>query len=147
MYAFKKQRVGAFDVHTAHPEVGSLHYKKFTSGVTPQSQATLNVYVQGTFLLRGGLFEQTMVAGQTSLDVGLSEYEPDQIYVEKVLTGPAKRLCIAKTTGGVWNRQNLLVKPGWVSNHSGVLLYFDGSVLEVTPGIEPITQGQAVFCW
>jgi hypothetical protein len=147
MYSYAKQSIGGFHVYKATPEVGAIHCKKFASAVTPQNQATLNVYIAGSFELSAGSFTQALEAGQTSLDVTLAEYPAGELFTERVLSGPAIRYCVSKAGGGTWLRARIEITETWVPEYSGLLIYFDGDLLETTKGVSPTKIGLAVYCW
>lgn len=146
MYVFKKQLISGFTIYTATPNIGDLHYKKFSGTVTPTNQETLNVYVMGSFLVRCGTFEQLLSAGQTSLDISLDVYPAEQIYVEKVMGGPAKRLCVSKQDSTAWYRQRVLVNQDWTALDSGILIYLDGDIVPVLATEPSNKHGEAIFC-
>jgi hypothetical protein len=147
MYNFVRQTIGGFHVHKATPEIGAVHHKKFAYKVTPQNQATLNVYLAGSFELQATSFRQLLEAGQTSLDVALAEYPAGELFTERVVSGPAIRYCVAKAGGGAWLRARVDVTPEWVPEHNGLLIYLDGDLAEVTNGVAPTKIGIAVYCW
>jgi hypothetical protein len=145
VYKFSKQLVGGFVIYTSTPSINEVHYKKFSGIVSPSTQETLNIYLEGTFLIRCGKFEQILYPGQTSLDIQLETYTPEQVYAEKAITTPAKRFCVSKEAGGSWQRQRVLVDQNWITPESGILIYFDGTVLPIVPE-RVYKSGQAIFC-
>lgn len=146
MYKFSKQVIHGFVIYTSVPSIGEVHYKKFSGVVSPSTQETLNMYLEGTFLIRCGNFEQVMCAGQTSLDIKLEAYASEQVYAEKAITVPAKRLCVSKEASGIWQRHRVLVDSSWTSLEPGILIYFDGTVVPVRPKETSNKLGQAMFC-
>lgn len=147
MYNFTSKMISGFRVSKAAPEVGAVHLKKFAYKVTPKNQATLNLYIAGSFELTSNSFTQLLEAGQTSLDVALSEYPAGELVTERVMSGPAIRYCVAKVGGGAWLRVRVDAAPEWVPEHNGLLIYLDGDLAEVTQGVSPTKFGSAVYCW
>lgn len=147
MYRFSKQTVGGFDIYTANPEVGEVHLRRFAPGVSPQNQASLNIYAAGGFSLQAGSFNRSLTAGQTSLDLDITEYPAGELLIERVVSGPATRRCVSRSGGGPWGRARLEVSSGWVPERAGVLIFLDGDVLEVFAGVAPGKSGDAVHCW
>lgn len=146
MYNFTSKLVNGFCVSKATPEVGAVHLKKFAYKVTPQNQATLNLYIAGSFELTSSSFTQMLEAGQTSLDVALLEYPAGELVTERVMSGPAVRYCVAKVGGGAWLRVRVDVAPEWVPEHNGLLIYSGGDLVEVTQGVALTKFGSAVYC-
>lgn len=147
MYRFTKQTIGNFDIYTANPRVGDVHLRKFSTGVTPKNQASLNIYAAGTFCLTSQDFKQIIPAGHTSLDLSLHEYTPQKLYIEQVVSGPATRLCVSKTGGGAWIRRQVDISLDWIAEQPGILIYSDGSVKEVSSELLPEKPGKAVYCY
>lgn len=107
MYRFKPIPLPGFRLVESTPALGVEHHKQFLPGTTPSNQSTLNLYVDGEFELSIPAvgFTQRMVAGQTSLDVALSEYPAGVVCIERPLTSNARRLCLAPMEPSRWSRQ------------------------------------------
>lgn len=146
MYRFSKQTVGGFDIYTANPSVGEVHLRRFAPGVTPQNQASLNIYAAGSFELQAGSFGQVFEAGQTSLDLRLTEYPAGELCIERVVSGPATRRCVSRVGGGAWTRRCIEVSPEWVPENDGALIFFAGEVLEALAGAPSGRSGLAIYC-
>lgn len=145
MYQYKKEVVGAFTIHKATPSVSDDHKKLFDAGVTPQNQKTLNVYVQGAFRFVIGDFEQTLRAGDTSLDLDIEAFPVNTLCIETCLTQPAVRYCVSKTEPGPWNREKV-ISDTWLADSEGLFIDQSGNLELLSAGQG--TQGRlGVFCW
>lgn len=96
MYKFKTFVVGGFKIIESCPTVGTTHSKRFSGvGVTPVSQATLNLYISGRFTIvcpEIGL-NREMLAGDTSLDMLGVIFADGAVVVETALT-EGVRYCV-----------------------------------------------------
>jgi hypothetical protein len=145
MYQFEKQTLGDFIIHCAAPQIGDIHKKQFSEGVTPQNQATFNVYVSGSFRFCIGDFEQTLTAGQSTLDLTLEAFPANKLCVETCLDGPAIRYCISKATPGVWQRTKVS-DPEWAAPSDGLFIGANGE-LELLAAAQKINNIPGIFCW
>lgn len=105
MYQFEGFEVGGFKVYKSAQKEGDTHLKRFTSpGVTPQTQATLNIYAEGAFSF--GIpdtgFTQALNAGDTSLNVTLAEYPAGAVCEERVVSQTALRYCVSPLQQTPW---------------------------------------------
>lgn len=146
MYQFTRHDIGQFTVHESTPSVGDQHLKRFQGAVTPQNQATLNIYLSGQFRFTAGDFEQVLAAGQTSLDLGIAAFPPDVVCVERVIAGPARRYCVSKAQPGPWSRQRVDATD-WTAPADGVLVGFDGALTQVQSGQIVTGRTFGMFCW
>jgi hypothetical protein len=123
MYSFKRVEVNGVSVHISYQRQGDKHTKKFCSDVTPQTQETLNIYVDGVFSFSvNGADGVVLGAGQTSHDIPGS-FQCGSIAVEKVLSPTAVRYCVADAT----SRQIVDVN-GAIDVQDKVVFVVNGSV-------------------
>lgn len=155
MYKFDRENFGEFVVHRSNQVRGDVHRKRFLLGVTPQNQATLNVYVSGQFRLTCGAFEQTMSGGDTSLDVALGVYPHGLTVQEQVTSDTGTRLCIAVPGGGKWFRQKTPVTDAEAFPGDSLVVVLYGHVNGHAPGgVFMLRAGQTIAgsatvvrCW
>ena len=96
-YKFTKYTYGWLNIHVSTPSIGLLLKKKYLPGVTPQNQATLNVYTLGKFEVtceHAGL-KQVFGINETSLDLTIDTFPTDCISVETPVETPACRVCFS----------------------------------------------------
>ncbi len=113
-YAFRKHTFGWLSLYIATPTVGLVLKKKYSAGVTPANQATLNVYASGKFEVacEAAAFKQVLGVGECSLDVAVGTFPTDSIGTETALDTPACRMCLSVTDGGRWSRVRSSVVAG-----------------------------------
>ena len=129
MFGFSHARVGGFDVYRSYQKQGDEHRKRFVaSGSSPQSQATWNLYIAGSFEFTVGAFSQTLSAGQTSLALTLPEFPKDEVCVERVLSPLGVRYCVSAKTP--WGRE-VIALPAAAEHQTtrgGTLFVLSGAV-------------------
>tara|TARA_R110000772_G_scaffold104020_1_gene205264 strand:+ start:462 stop:953 length:492 start_codon:yes stop_codon:yes gene_type:complete len=110
-YSFKKHTFDWLSLYVSTPAVGLVLKKKYSAGVTPANQATLNVYASGKFEVscEAAAFKQVLGVGECSLDVTVGTFPTDSIATETALETPACRICLSVTAGGKWSRGRLSV--------------------------------------
>lgn len=118
MYTFKKFQFDWLNVFVFTPGVGALWKKRFTAGVTPQNQSTLNIYGLGKFRVTAEAagFEQLLGVGESSLDLTIGEFPTEGLVVESPTEGPACRICLSVEGGGKWSRVKQTVAAGETVN-------------------------------
>lgn len=97
MYKFKRIHVPGFTLVESRPSSGDDHVKRFMPGTTPQNQNTLNLYLAGEFLFAIpsiGL-AQTMLPGQTNLDLGDALFPVGVDAVETAVGDGCWRMCLS----------------------------------------------------
>lgn len=107
MYSFSRMSTGRFNIYRSFVKQGDTHKKCFAAGVTPQNQATVNVYVSGQFQFVCGSFSQVMDAGSCNLDLATPEFEEGVVCVETVLSPTANRYCVSSIDNLPFNRFKL----------------------------------------
>jgi len=112
MYTFSKRLAGRFDIFASFQRQGDTHLKKFSAGVTPQTQATVNVYAKGSFSFQVGDFEQVMSEGSCTLDLGIAEFPEGLVATETVLSPYALRYCVSPSSPGPFTRAKVDVAEG-----------------------------------
>lgn len=96
MYQFTNTAMAGLTVSHSIAKAGTKHRKVYAAqGVTPATQDTLNVYLSGSFNFEAGNFSQVMVAGDTSLDLGIEQYPAGVVCIETVLSDWGRRCCIS----------------------------------------------------
>jgi hypothetical protein len=145
MYQFEKQTLGDFVIHKSRPLIGATHKKQFSEGVTPLNQATFNVYIAGSFLFSIGDFQQTLTAGQSTLDLTLEEFPANTLCTETCLENSASRYCISRATAGAWMRTKV-TDSNWIAPADGLFIGADGS-LELLVSGQQISKSPGIFCW
>lgn len=111
MYQFSTAELAGLQVAQTVAKAGTNHKKVYaTTGVTPATQDTLNVYVSGSFRFDCGTFTQTLMAGQTSLDLTIPEYPAGEICEETVLSPWGMRFCVSSKKP--WARDALELQAG-----------------------------------
>ena len=111
MYEFIKFQFDWLLVYVAKPSVNDVLKKRFSTGVTPQNQSTLNIYSSGKFKasVDEASFSQVLGIGESSLDLSISEFPNQAILVETPVEEPACRLCLSVNGGGKWAREKRIV--------------------------------------
>ena len=132
MYQFDRTIVGPFALHTSLPSVGDEHHKRYGTGVTPQNQATLNLYISGQFELEmpAANYRRIMSPGDCSLDIELSSF-PEGLCIERCLAEGSRRICISTTSPRLrWARQVMSLSAGsaFVGPESHLLVITTGIV-------------------
>ena len=154
-YSFQKSQVGEFEIYRSEQVMGDVHLKRFLPGVTPQNQATLNVYIDGSFRMVAGGYSQVFSAGSTSLDTALSSYPGGAVFTESVLSATGLRYCVSRLGGGPWLRERLAVSGPTVFDEDSVLIVLSGvidgfgagCILRISAG-QPVQGGaRVVRCW
>lgn len=107
MYKFTHHKVDWLNVYDAQPELGAKHIKcfalntapsgQFALNIDPADQFALNIYLSGESVLEVPSigFSQTLLAGQSSIDVTLAEYPAGALVIERPSVAPARRLCVS----------------------------------------------------
>lgn len=145
MYQFEKNTLGDFVIHKSQPQIGATHKKQFSEGVTPENQATFNVYIAGSFLFSIGDFQQTLTAGQSTLDLTLDEFPANTLCTETCLENSAVRYCISRATSGHWMRTKV-TDLNWLAPANGLFIGVDGS-LELLVSGQQTSKSPGIFCW
>lgn len=131
MFNFKMSVVNGFRIHRSYQKQGDDHKKKFAEGVTPANQQTWNLYITGSFKFQIGDFEQTLSAGQTSLDLLITGFPADVVSTETVLSPVGVRYCVCPDVPMQWSKQ--VVDLGLNQSHSvdgmAAMVVLSGSVL------------------
>jgi hypothetical protein len=104
MYSFTRQNIGNFVIYQSVQKAGDTHLKKFSTGVTPHNQETINVYAVGDFRFSVGEFTQDLPAGSTTLDLEIDEFPAGEVATEEVLSPVAIRYCIS----GDWLNKSII---------------------------------------
>jgi len=119
-YVFKKYTFDWLSLYVATPSIGDVLKKKYSEGVTPANQFTLNVYALGKFEVacEAAEFKQVLGVGECSLDVAIGTFPNDSVATETPLETPACRMCLSVTGGGKWSRVCLDV----VANEKVILI-------------------------
>jgi len=111
MYQFSTQEIAGLQVAQTVARGGTDHLKVYAAaGVTPATQDTLNVYVSGSFRFGCGQFSQTLVGGQTSLDLTIAAYPAGEICEETVLSDWGVRFCVSSKKP--WERERFALNAG-----------------------------------
>jgi hypothetical protein len=113
-YKFKKYTYGWLAIHVSTPSIGLVHKKKYLPDVTPQNQATLNVYTFGKFEVacEDAGFKQVLGINDSSLDLTIGTFPADSISIETPVETPACRVCFSVPQGGKWIRAAAKVVKG-----------------------------------
>lgn len=97
MYKFKRIPTPGFVLVESRPSIGDSHIKRFSPGVTPATQGTLNLYLAGKFsveIAEAG-FRQVMHPGQTSLNLQPGATQPGVNVVESAASDGCWRMCLS----------------------------------------------------
>ena len=118
-YAFKKHTFDWLSLYVSAPAAGLVLKKKYSAGVTPANQATLNVYALGKFEVscEAVALKQVLGVGECSLDVTVGTFPTGSTATETAIEAPACRICLSVTDGGKWSR----VRSSVVANKEVVL--------------------------
>lgn len=113
MYQFTNVVLADLTVSQSIAKAGTKHHKQYaTAGVSPATQNTLNVYLAGSFNFEAGGYSRVMHAGDTSLDLDITQYPTDVPCVETVLSDWGTRCCISAKKP--WVREIINLAPGQV---------------------------------
>ena len=108
MYQFTTTEIAGLSISKTIALQGTDHKKRYTRhGVTPASQNTLNVYASGDFEVEVGGASYQMAAGQTSLDLPVTEYPAGEVCIERVLSQWGCRFCVSSSSP--WSRQKFTI--------------------------------------
>ena len=131
MYHFKKYIVGRFTVYESRQKQGDEHRKRFTGNVTPQSQATLNLYTAGQFefAIPAVNFTQVLEAGQTNRDLTIASFPTNEVTIERVLSETATRLCVSAAGAMTVATVDLTVGQSYPQAAVGMLVVISGIVV------------------
>lgn len=141
-YRFRSIPVPDFNLVESTPSVGDEHAKRFGAGVTPKNQATLNIYISGEFTVEiiDASFSQTMRPGDTSLDLRIAGFPDWSVCTERVITTPAKRLCLSPSTAGArWKRRVETLPPGgsMAIETGAIVIVASGSAVALGRNMQP----------
>lgn len=138
MYQFKKQKLDWLDVFVARVKKGDGHLKMFSTPATPATQATLNIYAEGSFSFSAGDFAQEMGAGDSSLDLTIERFPAGMLAVERVLSDKGLRLCVSPSDPKTaWSRRAVKLKKGQS------VTAVDGFVILPQEEVKPLTTFKA----
>jgi hypothetical protein len=130
MYPFIRHEFDWLLVHESRPEVGARHVKTFLLPTTPAEQSTLNLYVAGAFEVHIGPFKQTLVAGQSSLDLAISPIPAGVLLVETPVAANSIRFCLQPKLGTTkWSRRAVQLAAGETASAN------DGFVIPMQPDL------------
>lgn len=154
-YSFQKVEVDGFIIYRSQQRAGDTHLKKFSAGVTPQNQGTLNIYLSGSFRLSSGEFLQDFGPGDTSLDTALASYPNGVVFTETVLSQDALRYCVSKLGGGPWCRAKVGILGAASFDTDSVLVVISGSIgdsglgsiIRIPAGEQVVGDAVVVRCW
>jgi len=154
-YSFQQVTVGQFTAYRSAQVLGDTHCKRFTGGVTPQNQQTLNVYIAGDFEFTCGDFTQVLHAGDTSLDLTIGEFPAGVVCTEKVLSPTALRICVSPPGKGSWSREKVAVTGSISFAEESALVVMGGEVdgksagdlIYARPGQVIVGNGLVMRCW
>lgn len=140
MYKFKRIFAPGFVLVESRPEAGQSHVKRFVPGTTPKNQGTLNLYLAGefSFSIAAAGFAQSMLPGQTNLDLKIDAFPVGAEAVEQAASDGCWRMCLSPADKSVrWTRRIAEVEAG------GVLPLSEGDVAIVLFG-EGSSGGEAI---
>lgn len=140
MYQFTNVVVAGLTVSQSIAKAGTKHHKQYAAaGVTPATQNTLNVYLSGSFNFEVGGFSQTLHAGDTSLDLGLTQYPTDVPCVETVLSDWGTRCCVSSKKP--WMREAVELGAGQAHTltHDSLVFLTGGTVDVGGAAMKPVS--------
>ena len=105
-YIFTRHIYDWLNIHVVTPPIGVALKKRYLPGVTPQNQATLNIYTLGKFEVtcEDAGFKQVFGIGESSFDLTIDIFPTDSISTEKPIETPACRVCFSAPRGFKWSR-------------------------------------------
>lgn len=140
MYQFTNVVLAGLTVSQSIAKAGTKHHKQYTNaGVAPATQNTLNVYLFGSFSFEVGNFSQVMQAGDTSLDLGLTQYPADLPCVETVLSDWGARCCVSSKKP--WAREVVELGSGQAHTlaHDSLVILTGGTVDVGGSAMKPVS--------